>query len=223
MNRYQSFSNRIKPLRELLVEYVSKSKRNETENLEKLKSEFFKIFDELEGPADNFHHIKKIRDKIVRDMGNNTFDEGYFEDENRSELYVYLAAEKDKDVFSWLEYAWNLTHDEDLSDNILHREIYLLKEQGVTFNSMHQRDFKTNAGNFYDINHISIKELENGKVEVEFVIEYDRYKSFFAILDKNEAYQMAISFPVPKKFDELYILAEPHVKDQVSEWIDFTE
>ncbi|OBW43473.1 hypothetical protein AB670_00002 [Chryseobacterium sp. MOF25P] len=62
-----------------------------------------------------------------------TFDEKYFEDENRSELYVYLAAEKDKDVLSWLEYAWNLTHEEKLTENILHREIYLLKEKGVSF------------------------------------------------------------------------------------------
>lgn len=62
-----------------------------------------------------------------------TFDNEYFEDENRSELYVFLASEKDKEVFSWLEYAWNLTHDEILTENILHREIYLLKEKGVTF------------------------------------------------------------------------------------------
>lgn len=62
-----------------------------------------------------------------------TFDDEYFENENRSELYVYLAAEKDKNVFSWLEYAWNITHDEKLTENILHREIYLLKENGTKF------------------------------------------------------------------------------------------
>lgn len=62
-----------------------------------------------------------------------TFDEKYFEDENRSELYVYLAAEKDPEVYSWLEYAWNLTHEEKLTQNILHREIYHLKEKGVSF------------------------------------------------------------------------------------------
>lgn len=62
-----------------------------------------------------------------------TFDDEYFENENRSELYVYLAAEKDDEVFSWLEYAWNLTHEEELSKYILHREIYLLQEKGVKF------------------------------------------------------------------------------------------
>lgn len=62
-----------------------------------------------------------------------TFDEKYFEDENRSELYVYLAAERDEEVFSWLEYAWNLTHEEKLTEDILHREIYNLREKGVGF------------------------------------------------------------------------------------------
>lgn len=62
-----------------------------------------------------------------------TFDSEYFENENRSELFVYLAAENDDEVFSWLQYAWNLTHEENLTENILHREIYLLKEQGTKF------------------------------------------------------------------------------------------
>lgn len=62
-----------------------------------------------------------------------TFNDEYFENEERSELFVYLAAEKDNDVFSWLEYAWNITHDEKLTENVLHQEIYLLKEKGVTF------------------------------------------------------------------------------------------
>lgn len=62
-----------------------------------------------------------------------TFDEAYFENEQRSELYVYLAALIDKEIFSYLEYAWNLIMDEKLTENVLHREIYQLKEQGVKF------------------------------------------------------------------------------------------
>jgi len=62
-----------------------------------------------------------------------TFDYSYFENENRSDLYVYFAALVDQDVFDWLEYAYNLTHDEKLSENILHREIYFLQEKGVQF------------------------------------------------------------------------------------------
>lgn len=62
-----------------------------------------------------------------------TFDNEYFEDENRSELYVYLAAEADHEIYECLEYVYNLTHDEKLSKNILHKEIYELKEKGVSF------------------------------------------------------------------------------------------
>ncbi|MDF2931196.1 MAG: hypothetical protein K0R36_527 [Chryseobacterium sp.] len=62
-----------------------------------------------------------------------TFDDEYFENENRSELYVYLAAEADPEIYECLEYAYNLTHDEDLNENILHREIYTLQEKGVKF------------------------------------------------------------------------------------------
>lgn len=62
-----------------------------------------------------------------------SFDSSYFESEERSDLYVYLCALVDEDVYDWLEYAYNLTHDEKLSENILHREIYFLKENGTQF------------------------------------------------------------------------------------------
>lgn len=62
-----------------------------------------------------------------------TFDEEYFENENRSELYVYLAAEADSEIFDCLKYAYDLVNDEKMTMSILHKEIYLLKEQGITF------------------------------------------------------------------------------------------
>ena len=62
-----------------------------------------------------------------------TFDEEYFENEERSELYVYLAALIDKDTFDYLSYVWMQVNGEVLTENVLHREIYLLKEQGVKF------------------------------------------------------------------------------------------
>lgn len=62
-----------------------------------------------------------------------TFDEEYFENEYRSELYVYLASEADSEIFECLKYAYDLVHEEKLSTNILHKEIYDLKEKGVQF------------------------------------------------------------------------------------------
>ena len=62
-----------------------------------------------------------------------TFDDEYFENEYRSELYVYLSAEVDTEIFEGLKYAYDLTHDQKLTTALLHKEIYLLKEQGVKF------------------------------------------------------------------------------------------
>lgn len=62
-----------------------------------------------------------------------TFDEEYFENKKRSELFVFLAAEADKEVYECLQYVYNLTHHESLSEDILHREIYVIRESGVKF------------------------------------------------------------------------------------------
>lgn len=62
-----------------------------------------------------------------------TFDDEYFENENRSELYVYLAAEANSEIYECLKFAYDLTHDEMLSTEVLHKEIYLLREMGVKF------------------------------------------------------------------------------------------
>lgn len=62
-----------------------------------------------------------------------TFDEAYFEDENRSELYVFLCAEVDSEIFDCLKFSYDLAHNDKLTIEVLHREIYLLREHGVTF------------------------------------------------------------------------------------------
>lgn len=62
-----------------------------------------------------------------------TFDKEYFENKERRDLYVFKAALDDKEIFQLLHYIWNLVKGEDLQENILHREIYLLEEKGVKF------------------------------------------------------------------------------------------
>lgn len=75
MKRNQKFGNRIKLLTELLWEYTGVTERGETENKEKLRSQFFALFDDLEGPEENLHHIKDIRSKIICDMERDYFDD----------------------------------------------------------------------------------------------------------------------------------------------------
>ncbi|MCW3170657.1 hypothetical protein OMO38_19175 [Chryseobacterium sp. 09-1422] len=62
-----------------------------------------------------------------------SFNEEYFENENRSELFVFLAAEADIEIYECLEYLYNFTHAESLSKHLLYKKIYELREQGVRF------------------------------------------------------------------------------------------
>lgn len=68
---YKDWKMNIKFLTEKMWEYWGASDRNETEKKEVLRKEFFEMFDKLEGPEENFHHVQEIRDKIVRDMDAN--------------------------------------------------------------------------------------------------------------------------------------------------------
>lgn len=62
-----------------------------------------------------------------------SFNQEYFEDKDRGNLYVFLSASVNKDIFDLLHYVWSLVKNEELTANVLHREIYLLKEKGVRF------------------------------------------------------------------------------------------
>lgn len=61
------------------------------------------------------------------------FDEDYFEDKDRRDLYVFLSALVDKNIFEYLNYIWHHIYHEDLSMEIINTRIYKLKEKGVKF------------------------------------------------------------------------------------------
>ncbi|KAA2223066.1 hypothetical protein [Chryseobacterium sediminis] len=61
------------------------------------------------------------------------FDEDYFEDEDRRDLYVFLSALVDEDIFNYLHYVWHHVFHQELTEDILERRILELKEKGVTF------------------------------------------------------------------------------------------
>lgn len=68
---YKDWKSNIKNLTEKLWEYWSASDKNEIEQKEILRREFFEIFDILEGPEENRHLVEEIRGKIIRDMDAN--------------------------------------------------------------------------------------------------------------------------------------------------------
>lgn len=61
------------------------------------------------------------------------FDEEYFEDVDRRDLYVLLSALVDKDIFDYLDYVWHHVYNVKLSEEIITEKIDKLKEKGIKF------------------------------------------------------------------------------------------
>ncbi|MGU3376823.1 hypothetical protein [Chryseobacterium sp. M5A1_1a] len=61
------------------------------------------------------------------------FDEDYFEDEDRRDLYVCLSALVDEEIFNYLHYVWHHVYNEELTKEIVEKKIRKLKEKGVRF------------------------------------------------------------------------------------------
>ena len=61
------------------------------------------------------------------------FDEEYFEDEDRRDLYVFLSALVDEEIFAYLHYVWHHVFHQELTEDIVETKILELKEKGVAF------------------------------------------------------------------------------------------
>lgn len=59
------------------------------------------------------------------------FDHTYFENGEYKPLYVCLAALADREIYAWLGEAYNMTHNEEFSDEILkNQKLRFEKESG---------------------------------------------------------------------------------------------
>lgn len=160
------------------------------------------------------------------------FDEGYFENGHYNPLFVGITALADNEVYSWLREAYNLTHEDNFSEEVLKREIERFEgEKGplyivdfVEINDSEdfgliyaQKRFYTNDGSSYTIHGSLYEVMADGKIKIEFIIEFMRFHSFYAIIDDNAQFREAIKFNWPKKDDLLYMIAEEQLKDKVSE------
>lgn len=48
-------------------------------------------------------------------------------------LYVFMSAQDDQEIFECLEYVYNITHDEALNENVLKKEILNINRWGIIF------------------------------------------------------------------------------------------
>lgn len=62
-----------------------------------------------------------------------SFDELYFENIDRRDLYVFLSAQVDNDIFEYLSYVWNIVNKENLSSEILKDQVQKLINKGTRF------------------------------------------------------------------------------------------
>lgn len=62
------------------------------------------------------------------------FDEEYFDDPDKTELYVFLSAAIDKDIFEFLQIVYQNILKLRLTKELVHEKIeFLTKEKGIKF------------------------------------------------------------------------------------------
>lgn len=162
------------------------------------------------------------------------FDDMYFENGHYNSLFVVVSALADEEVYLWLLEAYNLTHAEKFSKDVLQKEVERFEKQMggfyyVNFTEINdcedfgliyaQKTFYTNNEDTYDIYGSHYQVMEDGKIRIKFLIEAHNISAFYAIIDDNAEFQEAIKYQWPKRDDLLYIIAEDQLKDQVSEWM----
>lgn len=62
-----------------------------------------------------------------------SFDEMYFSDPDKRDLYVYLSAQVDEDIFSYLDYVWSNFYHKKLTVEILKTKVKELIQKGTKF------------------------------------------------------------------------------------------
>ena len=113
----------------LLGEYLIDS----ADNLEEFYNDSIELIrgtaDEKEIEFDEYFRTrwKDSADTIV------SFDELYFSDTDRRDLYVFLSAQVDDEIFEYLSYVWKIIHKEDLSTEILKEQVKKMINKGTRF------------------------------------------------------------------------------------------
>lgn len=87
------------------------------------------VADEKEIEFDEYYRTKwgNSADTLV------SFDEIYFSDSDKRDLYVFLSAQVDDDIYTYLDYVWNSVYHEKLSNEILKDKVQDIIKKGVKF------------------------------------------------------------------------------------------
>jgi len=87
------------------------------------------VADEKEIEFDEYYRTrwKDSVDTIV------SFDEVYFSDPDKRDLYVFLSSKVDDEIFDSLNYLWEKHYNQTLTNKILDNEIQKLLDKGTRF------------------------------------------------------------------------------------------
>ncbi|CAA7392550.1 hypothetical protein [Chryseobacterium fistulae] len=87
------------------------------------------VADEKEIEFDEYYRTKwgNSADTLI------SFDEIYFSDSDKRDLYVFLSAQVDDDIYTYLDYVWNSVYHEKLSNEILKEKVQDIVKKGVKF------------------------------------------------------------------------------------------
>lgn len=180
---------------------------------------------------------KELREQFdLHENDSLKFDEGFFEAHEYNPLFVHMAALADEEVYKWLEFAYNKTHDQQFSAELLELEIERLKNDDWMIHMVHywistseedeigviypERLFSVGNDYKFEIVTADHELIDNDQVKITMYIDYiESYKSFSATIKNSEKYKKVAAYNPVKRKDYLYLLIRDKIDKPISEWI----
>lgn len=184
---------------------------------------------------------KELRKQFNLDENDSLkFDIGFFEAQEYNPLFVHMAAIADQEVYQWLEYAFNKTHNQKFSAEILNSEIKRLKDDDWMIHMVHywihtseddeigiiypDRSFTVGDSSEFEIFKASSEHIDNDQVKITVYIDYlETYKNFSAVIKNTEKFKKVTAYNPGKRKDYLYLIIRDQIDKDILEWISEIE
>jgi len=184
----------------------------------------------------DIHFSSELRNRFDVDEDENLkFDEGYFETENYNPLFVLMAALANDEVYRWLEFAYNKTHEEKFSIDILEKEIKYWEDSGltvilITYHTLYKNQddlgtlyqentFDSQTGYLYSITYAEAEDIGDNKFKITVHVDYrDNHSKFSAVVDKSEKLNEILNYVMIRKYDSLYLYIRDKIDEEINEW-----
>ena len=180
----------------------------------------------------NSEILKRFR---IYDDDSLKFDEGFFETGNYNPLFVLMAALADQEVHTWLEFAYNKTHNEKFSIDILENEISKWEKEGLTvilptYHTLYkdkndpgtiyqENTFLLETGYLYSISVAEAEDIGNNNFKISVYVGYrNQNKEFSANVTKSQKLTEILDYVMIKKFDNLYFLIRDQIDNEIIQW-----